>query len=85
MAIIAITLLAGPIFAVQQEDGGEENFLSSAISSAANKLNQYTSGEKDIMLNVDEDDEKYRRDAMGRDDPAGTFRSGNESTPKGSL
>ena len=65
---------------VDSEKLGRDDFISSSLSAVVDKVDKYTSGEKDIFLSNDEKSEKkdegdYDTDALGRKIPKVPIRS----------
>lgn len=77
--ILMAALLASPVFA-QEAKKDCDNFFTCAISDVFDKVNSYTSGEKDILIPedkwADEEEVEYGIDPTGRRTPKSTSRSG---------
>lgn len=79
LIIVAICFFAAPVLAQRdKEECG--NFFSCAISDVFNKVGEYTSGEKDILIPedkwADEEPIEYGVDSTGRRVPKATAKSG---------
>ena len=77
-----VMMIGIPVYADDTKPGNED-FISSTVADVFDKIGQYTSGEKDILLEKNEgmdEDVGYERDALGRKVPDATRKSG-KATP----
>lgn len=83
-----IVMMSASALAYAESDSerfGRDDFLSSSISAICDKVGQYTSGEKDVILSDDEmrreETDKYGVDALRGDSSKTTIRSTTSSGP----
>lgn len=72
IAMIALSLAFSVVVgAVEEEKLGRDDFVSTTISAVFDKVGQYTSGEKGILLKEEKtgDRDRYSTDALGRPMP----------------
>lgn len=80
---------AVPAFGDQRDQPQDENFVTNAVTSVLDKVNQYSSGEKGILIeDYDKPEAKrpdYMTDALGRKIPEPTIRTApaKKEEPKG--
>jgi hypothetical protein len=80
ISVICAAAFAGTACCEQKDKPADDSFLVSAVNAVFDKVNQYSSGEKGILLTDYDKPEAPRRDyetdALGRKIPEPTIRTG---------
>ena len=69
LLLVVVTVACLPAFAVEDK-AGQDNFVSNALSDAFTKVNQYMSGQKEIITDSEDaigmkEDMGYGSDSLG--------------------
>ncbi|MDD5496561.1 MAG: hypothetical protein PHP46_05625 [Candidatus Omnitrophica bacterium] len=86
LLLVLIMMLAGVFSYAEEKKGAGDDFISSTVSDVFDKVNKYTSGQKDLFATPDEDTGAgsgdamgFTRDSLGRKVPRSTLKSGTAS------